>query len=416
MESDASGSLGPLVRATLIATLALFPPFLAGALSPEIQVGRGVTAQHVGIGVGGFFAVASVTALTFRGLIDRKGPAFGLRVAVLATAACCLSVALFPMGTALTVVAIAMGGVGNAFATPASSRALLALSPAGRASFAFGVKQAVVASPSLIGGFMLPIVVALGDWRLAFVGVSLLCLMLFPLGQGGRAYDELLPTPSSRLTAPSASGTTQPVPRVIVIDSTRTLRNLGLMFFFGMVAAVCLTTYLVDALVSAGVSPTVAGPTLAVGAMLSMAARIALGWRIGWNPDAALSVTAWLFSVGSLGFVMLAAGFAVDLGAFGPVLLVLGALVAFGIGWGWSGLALFDIANSNPTQIGLATSFVLVGSALGGAFGPIFAGIVYQRLGPSALWIVCFVSMQAASFTARSVLRQRRAVRQDVAG
>lgn len=403
------------MRVTLIATFALFPPFLVGALSPEIQVGRAVSAQQAGLGVGGFFAVSSVTALVLRGLIDRKGPAFGLRAAAFATASCCLAIAVFPMGAAFTVVAIAMGGVGNAFATPASSRVLLAFSPAGRAPLAFGVKQAVVASPSLIGGFLLPIVVALGGWRLAFVGVSVLVLLLLPLRRAGKEYDAILPRNAPRsVTVAAQQGEGEPLGGQAFSDSPATLRFLGLMFFFGLVAAVCLTTYLVDALVAAEISPAVAGPTLAAGAMIAMVVRVALGWRMGRNPDAALSVSAWLFSIGSLGFVLLAVGFTIDLGAAGDALLVVGGLIAFGIGWGWSGLALFDVAHSNPTQIGKATSFILVGSALGGAFGPIFAGYIYQGLGSSALWTLCFLSMQAASLSAYVVIRRRRQVRSRV--
>ena len=409
------GSLGPLVRVTLVATFALFPPFLVGALSPEIQVGRAVSAQQVGIGVGGFFAVSSVSALVLRGLIDRKGPAFGLRAAAFATASCCLAIAIFPMGAAFTVVAVAMGGVGNAFATPASSWVLLAFSPAGRGPLVFGVKQAVVALPSLIGGLLLPVVVALGGWRLAFVGVSVLVLLLLPLRRAGKAYDAILSRHSPRLVTISAQpGEGEPETSQAFRDSPATLRFLGLMFFFGLVAAVCLTTYLVDALVAAEISPAVAGLTLAAGAMLAMVVRVALGWRMGRNPDAALSVSARLFSIGSSGFVMLALGFTIDLGAAGDALLVSGGLIAFGIGWGWSGLALFDVAHSNPTQIGRSTSFILVGSALGGAFGPIFAGFIYEGLGSAALWVVCFLSMQVASLSANLAVRRRRQGRSQV--
>jgi predicted MFS family arabinose efflux permease len=99
-----------------------------------------------------------------------------------------------------------------------------------------------------------------------------------------------------------------------------------------------------------------------------------------------------LLVAGAGGFALLAVG--------SPAPFVLGAFVAFGLGWGWPGLfnlAVVDLYRESP---GAATGISQSGIYVGAAFGPAAYGLLSSGIGYSAAWLVAGAfALVAAMFT-----------------
>ena len=89
-------------------------------------------------------------------------------------------------------------------------------------------------------------------------------------------------------------------------------------------------TFMVDTVMSDGMSAGAAGALLIVGSVTSLVVRIVIGLRADRMERGHLLRVAALLAAGAPGFLLLAVG-------SGPA-LVLGAMLAFGGGWGWAGL------------------------------------------------------------------------------
>jgi dipeptide/tripeptide permease len=77
----------------------------------------------------------------------------------------------------------------------------------------------------------------------------------------------------------------------------------------------------------------------------------------------------------------------------GTPALVVGVVLAFGLGWAWPGLLQFAVVRLNPSAPAAATSIVQVGVYAGGFAGPIVFGSLATHAGFPAAWTVNAVVM-----------------------
>ena len=122
----------------------------------------------------------------------------------------------------------------------------------------------------------------------------------------------------------------------------------------------------------------VAGLVLAAGSVTGIIARIIAGWMIDRNRDADLSAVASMLVVGAAGVVVL------NLGATPGLLL--GGLIAFAAGWGWSGLFTFAVVKRNPSAPAAATGITQVGKLVGAALGPAAFGWIADNASYGVAW------------------------------
>ena len=101
-----------------------------------------------------------------------------------------------------------------------------------------------------------------------------------------------------------------------------------------------------------------------------------------------LRLVAAMLGVGTLGFVLLAAG------ARG--LVVPGTLLAFAAGWGWPGLFNFAVVKTNADAPAAATGITQTGASGGAALGPLVFGLLAQAASYEAAWLVCGLTSLAA--------------------
>ena len=68
------------------------------------------------------------------------------------------------------------------------------------------------------------------------------------------------------------------------------------------------------------------------------------------------------------------------------VIIIAGALLAYGAGWGWQGLLHFAVITRARAGAARSTGRLLMGFATGSALGPLILGQVAERFGYAQMW------------------------------
>jgi dipeptide/tripeptide permease len=82
-----------------------------------------------------------------------------------------------------------------------------------------------------------------------------------------------------------------------------------------------------------------------------------------------------------------------------PAVVVAGAVLTLGAGWGWTGLAFLAAVRLAPSAPARAAGIVLTGLAIGGAVGPVAFASVGARAGPRRPW-----GLATAGFVAGAII------------
>ncbi|WP_153395616.1 MFS transporter [Ornithinicoccus halotolerans] len=362
-----------LLVAIAVATLGALPPFLLGAQFVLVGQELALDERDLGVAVGVFFAAAAVASAPAGSLADRLGPRRGMVLAGALAVAAALTMAVLVGSLAGLLVGLALAGVANAALQMTANATLARSIPTGRRGLAFGVKQAAVPVAILLGGLAVPTVgIALG-WRWTYgmvaAGAAVVVLLAATRTGTGRA-------------GRSASVGAQAAPRraLLVTAGGTTLAN-G--------AANSLGAFLPAWAFSQGMSAGDSGLLLAVGAGACAAGRVLAGLSADRREGGNIPVVAAQLLGGAVGFVLLAQE--------GLALLVLGALVAFGVGWSWPGLLIFAVVRVGRDRPAVASSAVQAGGFLGGAAGPPLFGWLVVTTSYETGWFAGAVALVVAA-------------------
>lgn len=380
MNTPASSALRTTVTGSAALSTAVLPYFLLGALSISIQEELGITETAVGALGTVLFLTASVTAAPAGRLVERVGSGLALRAGVAGCGVAAALIGLFAHAWWQLAVPMVITGFGMALIDTGAARAFADRIRPARQGTAFGIKEASIPAASMLAGLSIPTLAAALGWRATFVGalvVAGLILLLVPsraalAGSGGKVTGE----PPGRVTSPGV---------------VRFAAGVGM----GTGAATASTTFLVPAVVAEGLSDGSAGMLLALASLGGISMRVFTGWwadRPETHPVVLLSL---LLGTGALGAALLATAPATPL-------VVLGAVVLIGAGWGWTGLAFLSVVRANPRAAAAAAGVVLTGLGAGGALGPFAFGAIADRGSFTAAWTVVAVVMALGAVTVRS--------------
>jgi len=344
-----------VLTAILVVTVGVMPAFLLGGLAVQVRAEIGFGAGALGLAVALFFVTSAVASATAGRFVERVGAAVGMRLTAVGAAFSMLGVALVARSWAALVACLVLGGLCNALSHPASNLSLAREVPAGRQGLSFGIKQSAIPTATLLAGLAVPLVATTVGWRWAFVGGAALSLLVAALVRDGGGV----------VAAPTEEedrGTDVPLGALVLLAV-----GIGL----GSAAITPLGTFLVESSVSAGVGAGEAGLLLALGSGLNIAVRVVLGRMADGLSGGRLRIVAGMLALGSAGLAALATG------STGWV-LVAGVLLAFGAGWGWTGLFNFAVVISNRKAPAAATGITQIGASGGSAAGPLLFGIVVE--------------------------------------
>ena len=368
--------------------VSVLPSFLVGALALQIRGDLGVSAEAVAAGVTVFFLAGALGAGWGGRLADHIGALRAMRRCVAITAAALGAAALAPSLWVLFAL-LAVAGAANAVTQPAINLYVAEQIPVDRQGLGFGIKQSGIPAAILVSGLALPLLALPLGWRatLAICALAPLAVAV-ALPRGETAH-------VSRRTA-----------------SRRPSRALLLTALGAALATAgpsALGAYLVASSVEVGIGEGTAGLLAALASGLSLAARVTLGARADRRRDYGLAAVVVLLAAGSIGFALMASSTV--------ALFVVGALIAFTLGWGWPGLFNMAVVDSNRATPASATGVSQTGIYVGAAAGPAAFGALAAGAGYGTAWLavalttlLAAVVLWRAGRVSRAVVTTREAV------
>jgi MFS family permease len=380
-----------LAMAIAVSTATALPVLLASALAVQIRHSFHFGPSGLGEAVAAYYLAAAGSAVPLGRLAELAGSVTVMRAASLGSALSVLGVVTLVRSWGGLLIALVLAGLAAGGAQPATNLFLARSVPNERQGAAFGIKQASVPLATFLGGLAVPAVALTVGWQWAFVGAA--CLACAAATLVRRNPDE----------QSAALGTYGGRPQ----SGRSPLLMLACGFGLALMATSSLASFLVLSSVNTGLNPAAAGWVAASAALAGLVVRVAAGFQADRRGRRHLPVVAAMMLIGAAGFVALAIGSAVS----AEPLFIAGAIVAFGVGWGWNGLFNFAVVRSYPDAPARATGFTQAAGRVGSVVGPLMFGFVVEKASFWAAWLLGAASLVAAAgvvATGRRLLVRRR--------
>jgi predicted MFS family arabinose efflux permease len=410
VEGTVVGTRRVAFAASACLAAAIVPVFLTGTLARPMGAELGYGEAATGVAITLFFVAAGLGATPMGRVTARIGAGPALRLGVALSSLAGLAVATVASRWWHVAAAMVVGGVAVGLVDTAGARAFAEAVRARRRGLVFGIKEASVPLASMVAGAAVPLLAARLGWRATFAAVVLLAaaaLVAVPRHLGAEVPDGGVgssPTPAGVTPPPAArdgaspgataggAATARPPGRAEDRGAhPRPLVALVVGVAAASAAANGAATLFVPTATAGGMTEATAGALLAGASVASVVARVGLGWSTDRGGVRALDATIGAMVLGAAGTVLLA------LTATGPVAVV-GAVLALGGGWGWTGLAFLAAVERRPDAPAQAAATVLLGLAVGGALGPTLFGVAVSRGGAAVAWYAA-----AAAFLAGAI-------------
>ena len=356
----------PVIRTMLgagaMTTLGALPVYLLSAQAVLVREDLSFSEPQLGLAVSAFFAAGALVSVSAGVLVDRLGRRASTVVAGCLSGLSAGGIALAASSFATLLSLLILAGVANAALQVTANAAIARVVPSGRQGLAYALKQCAVPVSILLGGVAVPTVAVVFGWRWPFAAAAFGALLVALLGL--RLNSGLLIGPHHART-----GERPPTGALVVTAAGMTLASA---------ACTSLGTFFPIWAFETGVTPGAAGLLLASVSALSIAARIGAGLAADRRRGHHLSAVAIHLVLGAVGFLLLAVG--------NVVALLVGAVLAFAVGWSWPGLLLYAVVQVGRDRPATSSSAVQVGAFTGGAVGPVLFGVLVSTTGYRFAW------------------------------
>lgn len=359
-----SHQLRTLVAIAVAIIVSSLLPFLLGGMAFLIRADLGFNEVALGVSIAIFGISTSLCSVPGGYLSERIGPRASVLMGATTSVVAMLGVAVLAQSWFHLTLFLALGGAARGMTQPAANLMLSREIAPSRQGMAFGVKQSAMPMASMLAGVALPAIGLTVGWRWAF-GLAIVPYLLFVL---------LLPqTSAGPARSAGKKRARHPIPsRLVLLAAGATS---------GLAAAGSLTAFLVESVLRNGIQAGDAGLLLAGGSAVAVATRLTVGIVSDrWSRDNLLVVAA-MMALGAPGYVILALS--------GNILLIaLGTALAFGGGWGWSGVLTHAVVGHHSDAPGVATGVTQAGIAAGLVIGPPIFGLLVTNASFLAAWSV----------------------------
>ncbi|WP_432129126.1 MFS transporter [Streptomyces sp. bgisy082] len=260
--------------------------FLLGALGPRLVEGLGVSPTVLGLTTTLGFGTAALLSPVGGRIVDRTGPRRSL-VLLLVVSAVALALIGAAPGAGLLLGAVALGGIPQALANPATNRAVLAAVVPERRGAVTGMKQSGVQLGAFAAGLPLAGLAAGFGWRAAVWTAAAAALVAAVWAYRSLPADDAPPASSAgRLRAPEGM----------------TAWLCGYSLFLGAGIASVNTYLALYGSGALGLGPAVAAALVAVLGVTGIVGRV--GWSRAAVPGRAERLPA-LLACGAVGAALL---------------------------------------------------------------------------------------------------------------
>ena len=364
----------PLIAILAMQSVITMASYGIPVIAPDAAEDLGMAREHVGFLVSTIYLVAMFTGLTAGVWVARFGPTRlfqALLASVVAGTALLLAGGLYAAFAGAVLLGFATGPM-----NPAGSHVLARKAPIEWRAVAFSLKQCATPAGGMLAGAILPPLVVVLDWRMAYAVVPAAALALIALasfgGLGTREADV------GDVGKGIVRGTADALGTVLFDPDIRTVALIGACFAACQLAlSTYLVLYLRDIVV---MTPAAAGATFAVLHVAGVAARIGLGFVA----DRLVTADRLLVAIGVTTTVGLS-----TIALFTPTWSATAILVVVAVTGascnGWVGLFYLELAKLSPdgrtAEIAGGGQFVMYGGIVAGplAFGALLGfGVRYE--------------------------------------
>jgi cyanate permease len=353
---DRSIAWSAVLPAFLATTAGILPGFLNAGLAVQIRADLGLSLTELGVLIGLFFAIAGIVSPAVGRLSERVGWATSLRTAMALAVISLSGVAWLGHDMPTLAAFLMIGGIGSSLGQVASNLAVARGVASDRHGLIFGVRHASVPAAAALAGAAVPAIALTVGWRWAFVGGAMLAAVAgvaVPRREGPHTLNPPRPSPNT------GGKPVTPMRLLLVLSAAVGIGIAGIDGF---------TAFLVSYSVDIGFAETSAGLLLTIGSIAGMTTRLIVGWLIDHSRDKDLTTIAAMMATGAGGVVLLNLG--------GRPGLLIGGMLMFAAGWGWSGLFTFSVVKDNPDAPAAASGVTQVGKYFGAAVGPPLFGLI----------------------------------------
>jgi MFS family permease len=369
--------------------LGVAPMFFVGALAVQIQAELDFGPAKLGIAVAVHRAATALLIPLVGRIVDALGASRALRVFAVLSAATFVTIALLVRSWELLVVAMAMGGAGQAISSPAANRLLARNIPARHLGRAFGFKQSGPPLATTAAGLSVPIIAVTLGWRAAFLMATVVSLTMLLLvrtsdddprrdadaartGEGPTTLWGMVRPRRSRSDSGEGASPRPPLDRPVVIV------QLALALGFATAASSIVASFFVLTAVAAGSTPSWAGFVLAAASAAAIVVRLLGGVWTDWRRTGFLRGCAILLFSGAGGLLLIGLG--------RPTLMAVGAVVTLAGAWGFHGIFMYALVRAYPEAPGRITGLVTPGAMIGSSIGQVLFGASLEFVGAAASW------------------------------
>jgi MFS family permease len=368
-----------LVAGVLHVVGGVLPGFLTASLAPRIDADFAFSESALGAAIAIFYVACALLSSPSGHFVERVGARRAMRAGAVTTVACCAGVAALVDSAAGLVALLLLGGIGNALAAPAASGMLGRHVPESRHGVAFGTMQAGAPFGALLAGLALPAVAIPFGWRWAFAATAVL------------AAAAVLAAPAAGRAEPVAAAGARP-------GGLSSVHALAVTAWLASAAGTGLVSFIVLYAVESGLSESAAGLLLGALSLAAATSRIALGLALDRSGGDPLRPVAVMLLAGTGGLALLIAG--------APLPVVVGALVAGGVGWAWPGALTSAVVARAPGAPAWAVGVMMAGLFAGAVTGPLATGLLAEREQFTAAWLTLAAFALAAAGTVAVVSRR----------
>jgi MFS family permease len=354
------------LAATSFLLAGVLPQYLIASLALSIREDFAFGNTQIGLATAVSFAASAVVSPLAGRAIDRIGVRRGIVLAVWLTGGSSLATATVAGSAAAIVVLMAVNGAGIGIGSPTLSALLAGRIQLERQGTAFGMLTAAPQMAAFAAGLTLPTIAEPLSWRVAFalpVLVSLGCLAL--LVRGG----DLARAPAP---GPRRAGRARGVGAIHVIGLAAACMSAG---------GVGMRSFLVVFGVSVGLGSAAAALLLSATGLAAVVSRIGLGVLGDRRPGDHLARAGALMLVSAGGFALMAAEL--------PSLVIVGAMLAGGIGWGWQSPLSLAVIVGSPHDTAAAVGVQMSGYFAGALVGPLLVALLATHGSFRGAWLLC---------------------------
>ncbi|MDJ0420253.1 MFS transporter [Rhodococcus opacus] len=351
------------VGTTIASTL---PIYLIGGLAVQIETSIAMTATILGAVVASYWAASAVSSLAVGRAWIRLSERGSLLTSLSLSAVSLFGVAFASPAWPLLLAWSAFAGMANGLGHPGSNALIAQNTSRHRRAVAYGIKQASIPISTLLSGLSVPVFALTVGWRAAFALSGLFAVLVLVFVVMTVNPPRSGPQESAGVTAPTMPASLR---SFLWLTAATT--------FLASAQANSIGAFLVTSAVTKDISASTAGLLLGAGSVVGIITRVGTG-VFADRRGVTLNFVAAMLAIGALSLAAMTLPYQWS--------FVLGAVVAFGGGWGWPGLVHYVVSRASGPYTAQGTGIVQAGTYVGGVIGPFCFGITMSALGVDVAW------------------------------